>query len=65
MKKPINTPTVTIFQLDVEKSKRYVQLQNQGMSQMEATYRVFGSKIGDEMVRLHQHELILEEPVLN
>ncbi len=63
MRKPLHTPT--IFELDAEKAKKYIQLQNKGMSQMEATYRVFGNKIGDEMVRLHQHEIILDQPIFN
>lgn len=58
MKKPINI--TDIFREHTQKAKRYVQLQNEGVSQIEATYRIFGNKIGDEMVRLKQHEIIVE-----
>jgi len=54
----------TIFQ-EPEKAKKYIQLQNQGMSQMEATYKVWGTEIGDSMVLLRQHEIIIEKPILN
>ena len=63
MKKPNNF--VTNFYTCVDKARKYVQLQNQGVSKMEATYRVFGNKIGDEMVKLWQHEIILDQPNLN
>ena len=54
----------TIFQ-EPEKAKMYIQLQDQGMSKMQATYIAFGTKIGDEMVRMRQHEIILEKPIFN
>ena len=53
-----------IFQ-DMRKAKKYVQLQNEGISKMEAAYIVWGSKIGDELVKLCQHELIFETPIYN
>lgn len=62
MKKPLNIKQV--FE-EISKAKRYVQLQNNGVSQMEATYMVFGNIVGDEMVRMRQHELIFEQPILN
>ena len=50
---------------DMNKAKRYVTLQNEGMSKMEAAYIVFGPTIGDELVKLCQHELIFETPIYN
>lgn len=45
-----------LFEDQIAKSKKYVQLQSEGMSQMEATYKVFGAEVGDGMVRLKQAE---------
>ena len=62
MKKSLNIKD--IFS-DMNKARRYVQLQNEGLSKMEAAYRVWGTKIGDELVKLCQHELIFETPIYN
>lgn len=57
--------TVTIFQMDATKAKEYIRLQNEGVPQLEATYKIFGNTVGDEMLKMKQHELIFEEPILN
>lgn len=62
MKKSLNIQE--IFH-DMRKAKRYVELQNEGISKMESAYKVFGPKIGDELVKLCQHELIFEAPIYN
>ena len=49
-----------IFQEHIAKAKKYIKLQDEGVSQMEAAYKVFGTKAGDELVRLHQHEIIIK-----
>lgn len=56
---------LNLFQQQIEKAKQYIKLQDEGLSKMESAYRVFGTKIGDEMVRLWQHEVILDQPNLN
>ena len=63
MRKPLIT--LPVFQQSIEKAKKYIKLQNQGFSKMEAVYRVWGNKIGDEMVKLWQHEIIIDHPHLN
>ena len=50
---------------DTAKAQRYIKLQNEGVPQIQATYMVFGTELGDEMLRLHQHEIIMEQPILN
>ena len=50
----------SFFQEQINKSKQYIKLQDQGLSQMEATYKVFGVEIGDEMLKLKQSEIILK-----
>lgn len=54
----------TVLHQNPEKAKRYVQLLNKGVEQIIATYKVFGTAIGDEMLRLKQHEVIIE-PIIN
>lgn len=49
-----------LFQDQISKSKRYVALQDNGMPQIEATYKVFGHEVGDEMVKLYQSEMIIK-----
>ena len=46
------------FKEQVDKSKRYVQLQDKGLSQIEAAYAVFGTETGDAILKLRQHEIV-------
>lgn len=55
----------TTFQEHVTKAIKYMSLLAKGMCPIMATYQVFGNEIGDELVRLKQHEIILEKPILN
>lgn len=48
-----------IFQQHIEKAKRYIELQNKGMGQVEAAYRVYGVEVGDQFVKMRQHEIII------
>lgn len=46
-----------LFEEHIVKAKKYVQLQSQGIPQIQAAYEVFGNEIGDEMTRLYQKEI--------
>jgi len=47
-----------VMREQIEKAKHFVKLQDE-MSNIEAAYIVFGNEVGDEMIRLHQHEIII------
>lgn len=47
-----------IFEQHIEMSKRYVKLQDEGISRIEAAYKVFGTEVGDAVLKIKQREII-------
>lgn len=41
----------------IAQSKRYVKLQDEGATSLEAAYKVFGNEVGDALVLLKQSEI--------
>ncbi len=50
-----------LFEDQIEKSKKYVKLQAEGVSQIDATYKAFGVETGDAMVSLLQDQTIARD----